>query len=209
MLQPSKFRIKSSTATWLLSLSAPALNTERYSSCIPSEPTTVLLTSSSQDSLSSNFSAFSDLLRALYSSTMAASGGSSQQCLPSLFVNRCGSKLLSSSECLSGLSTNRSHIILGRNKKSPTSQSSHMAARDGTYFWAARISETTSQMAVNISECWTYRAPVSQHSSQSTRRATNPTLLHKWGSTHSRQFSTSCRYRRTALQDSHTSPQSI
>mmetsp|Transcript_28000 Transcript_28000/g.73884 ORF Transcript_28000/g.73884 Transcript_28000/m.73884 type:complete len:275 (+) Transcript_28000:930-1754(+) len=120
-------------------------------------------------------------------------------------LKRCGSKFFNRAVSLSGLAKNRSQIILGNTMNSSTSHSSHIAVREGTNFCATLICATRSQTALRSGACCTYRVPTSQLSSQSTRRATRPTLLHKCGSTRSKHFSTSRRYSRIAMKDSTTS----
>mmetsp|Transcript_29700 Transcript_29700/g.78822 ORF Transcript_29700/g.78822 Transcript_29700/m.78822 type:complete len:296 (-) Transcript_29700:326-1213(-) len=105
----------------------------------------------------------------------------------------------------SGCLRYRSQIILGSTKKSSTSQSLHIEVKAGTKRCAARISVTKSHKALRSGVRWTYLIPTSQLSSQSTKRATNPALLHKCGSTRSKQSSTSLKYSRMAEKESTTS----
>mmetsp|Transcript_70633 Transcript_70633/g.184164 ORF Transcript_70633/g.184164 Transcript_70633/m.184164 type:complete len:327 (+) Transcript_70633:427-1407(+) len=78
---------------------------------------------------------------------------------------------------------------------------SFSSARGGVEAACTTVSQTASRSCSSR----TYLAPISQLSSQSTRRATRPLLLHKWGSTRSKQRLTSRRYLRIASNDSTTS----
>mmetsp|Transcript_41239 Transcript_41239/g.131048 ORF Transcript_41239/g.131048 Transcript_41239/m.131048 type:complete len:302 (+) Transcript_41239:784-1689(+) len=107
--------------------------------------------------------------------------------------------------CCVGTARKRSQMILGRTMNNSTSQSSHMAMRAGHTRCARRISATKSHTMSSSFSCCTYRIPTSQLSSQSTKRATSPTLLQRCGSTRSRQRSTSRKYSRMTSKDSTTS----
>mmetsp|Transcript_65806 Transcript_65806/g.154925 ORF Transcript_65806/g.154925 Transcript_65806/m.154925 type:complete len:223 (-) Transcript_65806:783-1451(-) len=132
--------------------------------------------------------------------------GSTSRPWPPDSGKRCGSKLLKSpARGCPGLSRQHSMTILGRTKNSSTSQSVHMFVKAGANLWATRNSATISLFASKSNVCRTYRAPISQLSSQSTSLATSPTLLQRCGSTRSRHFFTSRKYRRIASKEPTTS----
>mmetsp|Transcript_52667 Transcript_52667/g.171214 ORF Transcript_52667/g.171214 Transcript_52667/m.171214 type:complete len:232 (-) Transcript_52667:955-1650(-) len=137
----------------------------------------------------------SSVSTAWYSSDSAMSSGHDLVgTLPSsaLFApaaaKRCGSRFLTKlARCCPGSATKSKMTMRGSTRKSSTSQSSHIDVSAGATCWAARTSETTSQMPSRSGASRTYRAPTSQLVSQSTSLETSPGLLQRWGSTRSMQ----------------------
>mmetsp|Transcript_28967 Transcript_28967/g.75854 ORF Transcript_28967/g.75854 Transcript_28967/m.75854 type:complete len:200 (+) Transcript_28967:160-759(+) len=95
--------------------------------------------------------------------------------------------------CRVGSLKKLSQVILGSTMNSSTSHSSHILPSAGASSRASRRSSTTPQRARCRPSCCMYCVATSQLSSQSTSRATSPGLLHKCGSTRSKQLATSCR----------------